>query len=148
MSFRKFGPGGEFDELSRRILNMMDQMVQRRYVEFRDYSAWQPAANVYETTDAYVVCVELAGVDRERLDIRVDEQRRLIICGRREKPQCEHLTAEGRIHALEIADGSFARQIDLPYDIDVNAIAASYDRGMLWIRIPKAGRRPQEGQHV
>lgn len=148
MSFKKFGPGDEFGELSRHILQMMDQMVQRRYVEFRDVGSWQPATNVYESPDAFIVCVELAGVSQEQLDIHVDEQRRLILCGRRSQPQCLKITSELRVHAMEIAEGSFARQIELPYAVDVGGIEATYERGFLWICVPKLGHAGEGGRHV
>lgn len=147
MSFKKFGSGDELGDLSRHILQMMDQMVQRRYVEFRDVGSWQPATNVYESNDAYVVCVELAGVNQEQIDIHVDEQRRLIICGRRTQPQCLKIMAELRVHMMEIAEGPFSRQIEMPYAVDVSRIEATYERGFLWICVPKLGHAGEESHH-
>ena len=44
-----------------------------------------------------------------------------------------------RAHHMEIDSGRFCREIDLPGNVDVEAIEATYRNGFLWIRLPKKG---------
>ena len=48
--------------------------------------AWQPAINAYRCDTCIRICVDLAGVDRSRIDLTV-EPRRLVIRGTRELPE-------------------------------------------------------------
>lgn len=38
---------------------------------------------------------------------------------------------------MEIDEGPFAREIELAQPVDVNAVEVNYDRGYLWILLPK-----------
>ena len=51
-----------FSNLGRRV-NKMDPMIQKGYFNFCPTESWAPNVNLYETDHAYVVCVDLAGVD-------------------------------------------------------------------------------------
>ena len=42
-----------------------------------------------------------------------------------------------RVHRMEIDHGHFAREVDLPADVDQNAISATYRAGLLWVELPK-----------
>jgi HSP20 family molecular chaperone IbpA len=62
-----------FSHLARQANKLMDQMQKGFYV----YSSetWSPNVNLYETADAYLVCVDLAGVQKEKIDVEVVDQR-------------------------------------------------------------------------
>jgi HSP20 family protein len=137
MTFSKFGQGDDLDEWSRRIHDMMEEMLNRNYVGFRDAGVWQPATDVYETRDAYYVCVELAGMAPEDVDVTCPDSRRVAIGGCRENPRPEETRGPLSVHVMEIDHGPFRREVDLPEPIDVDAVQATYDKGYLWIRLPK-----------
>ncbi len=131
-----------FQNLTRQMGKFMDQL-HKNYYSFCPSETWTPNVNLYENDLSYLVCVDLAGVDKERIDIEVVEQR-LTLKGRRAVPQMVEATAEGevpggklRVHLMEIDHGAFCREVELPHDVRQDHIAANYRNGMLWIELPK-----------
>jgi HSP20 family protein len=137
MSFGKFGQDREFDEWSRKIHDIMDEMQKRDYVHFTDSGTWQPATNVYETRDAYYICAELAGVRERQINVECLEQSRITIAGSRAQPRPGNVDGPLSVHALEIDEGAFRREIDLPEPINVDKLEATYNEGYLWITAPR-----------
>jgi HSP20 family protein len=115
----------------------MDEMEKRDFVHFRDSGTWQPATNVYETRGAYHICVELAGVHHEQIDVECGHRARITISGKRLQPRPDGVAGPLSIHAMEIDEGPFRREIDLPEPIDVDKLAATYSEGYLWITVPR-----------
>jgi len=140
MALSGFGLGGELSEWARRLQDMMDEMCKRQFVEFRDETVWQPATDVYETRDAYYICVDLAGMDAEDVDVECRDERRVCIGGYRSSPRPEGASGPLSVHAMEIDHGPFRREIDLPEPVSVDAVEATYDKGYLWIVLPKKHR--------
>jgi HSP20 family protein len=101
--------------------------------------AWRPAVNVYAYADRLEVCVDLAGVSKEDVDVRV-EVRRLIVRGHRSRPErgCDRPPC-GRILAMEIPDGVFERVLEFPWDVNATQAEARQDNGWLWISLPRTG---------
>ncbi len=101
---------------------------------------WAPSVNLYETQESYRVCVDLAGVDKDRIDLNVHGHL-LMIRGEREVPRSPQASRPGpqraRVHRMEIDHGCFCREVELPADIDPRAISATYQNGLLWIELPK-----------
>lgn len=122
----------------------MDQM-QKGYYGFYPTETWTPSVNLYETATQYLVCVDLAGVDKEKIDIVVHENR-LRLTGQRAAPMKDDGIVDAadtesrriRVHLMEIDHGSFSRDVELPANADQKNIVANYLNGMLWIEIPKA----------
>jgi HSP20 family molecular chaperone IbpA len=137
MAFGRFGESEGFDEWSQKIREIMDEMQKRDFVRFRGSGTWQPATNVYETREAYYICVELSGVSPEQVDVECAERSRVLISGGRPQPRPDGVSSPLSIHALEIDEGRFRREIDLPEEVDVERIDAKYDKGFLWITIPR-----------
>ncbi len=102
--------------------------------------SWTPAVDVYETSAALIVLLDLAGVDPDRTEVHAEPYLLRIRGVRRER----HGTAEeGRAyHALEIPYGRFERSVRLPAGLDTDAAQASYRDGLLEITLPK--RLPRE----
>jgi HSP20 family protein len=131
-----------FGHLAREMSRMLERMSKSSF-GFVPSDAWQPAVNLYETEAAYLVCVDLAGIDKETVDLHVVDNR-LALRGRREVPPCpENLQAandvpcRAKIHLMEIDHGPFTRDVELPSDVLHEHISASYRNGLLWIEIPK-----------
>jgi len=130
--------GRDFGVTLRAMGKLMEQL-RRGYSGFNPSEAWTPAVNVYERDAAYVVCVDLAGIDRERLDIEV-EKGRLCLRGYRDAPSVPGTTGAGErhlVHLMEIDHGPFYREIELPRDVDKDNISATYHNGLLWMELPK-----------
>lgn len=94
---------------------------------------WRPAADIYETGATIVVCVELAGVADEELEVLLYEDA-LVVEGRRS------LAGSGeaeRYHAVGIRQGPFRLEVRLPAAVDSDAVEARYERGLLVVRLQK-----------
>lgn len=93
---------------------------------------WSPPTDVYETEEAYVVRLEVAGMREDDFQITLDGNY-LIIQGHRSD------TPERRAyHQMEIRFGRFASVVELPPGVDVEHITAEYENGFLFITLPKA----------
>ena len=96
---------------------------------------FEPPTDIYETTDAIVVRMELAGVDPSDIELWVDEDAgHVTVRGRREDPAGPE---QRRYYSVEIECGSFVRVIQLPRGVVSEAVAASYGNGFLVVRLPK-----------
>lgn len=101
---------------------------------------WTPDVNLYETDACYLVCVDLAGVDKDKIEV-LSEDHALRIRGHRTAP-CppEYNEAQKRklrVHLMEIDYGAFSRVVELPEDVDDRKIEAVHRNGLLWIEMPK-----------
>ncbi|OBI49493.1 heat-shock protein Hsp20 [Mycobacterium kyorinense] len=96
---------------------------------------FSPAAEVVKEGDDAVVRLELAGVDVEK-DVHVElDEGRLVIHGERRDEHAEE--KDGRT-LREVRYGSFRRSFQLPAHITSEAISASYDAGVLTVRVAGA----------
>jgi HSP20 family protein len=66
------------------------------------------------------------------------EDRVLTVSGER---KAEHESTQDGYHRVERVFGVFSRSLTLPEGIDAETVAASFDRGVLEIRIPKPEQR-------
>ena len=96
--------------------------------------SWEPPADVVVTADEVIVIVEIAGMDRDSMDI-VTDGRVLKIGGVRGSTCCEGMK---KYHQIEISIGRFYKEIELPVPVDHEDTKASYDRGMLEVRIARS----------
>ncbi len=103
---------------------------------------WAPNVDVYEEENAFVVIVELAGMNPDEINVSFSsDTNRLTIKGNRKSPLCSSVR---RCFQLEVLYGEFERHISLPgWHVDVEAITARYDNGMLTITLPKKERRAE-----
>jgi HSP20 family protein len=96
-------------------------------------TAWAPALDISERKDAYLVTVELPGVEADDLDITLEDGL-LTIQGER---HFAHDSSEQQFHRVERRYGAFRRSITLPAHVMAEGIQASADNGVLQILVPK-----------
>lgn len=92
------------------------------------------AAEVKEDDDEVVVQLEVPGMEKDQFDISLYDD---VLVVRGEK----HIHKEetrGRYHIMERAYGRFERAIPLNAEVDIDRATASYRRGVLTVRLPKA----------
>ncbi len=94
---------------------------------------WRPPTDVFETEEALIVRVEIAGMRTEDFYLRLDGQT-LIISGVRRDPDIG-----SAYHRLEIPFGQFQVAVVLPVAIDEEHVEAEYRDGFLRITLPKRG---------
>ncbi len=115
---------------------MMDEMLRRRYYRFSGDETWNPPVNLYETPDAFIVCIEVAGMSPETIDVRAHRDA-VIISGHRPNPQPSETPEQVSIHLMEIDSGRFYREVEIPTNVQADLIKAKYRDGYLWITLPK-----------
>src|SRR5215218_5018724 len=96
-------------------------------------TAWAPALDISERKDAYLVTVELPGVEAEDLEITLEDGL-LTIKGER---HFAHDSSEQQFHRVERRYGAFRRSITLPAHVMAEQIQASFEDGVLQLLVPK-----------
>jgi HSP20 family protein len=124
-----------FDEIILRVNHFMDQMMHKNFYRFRTCGQWEPQINFYETTEAFYICADLAGVDPKQVELHL-ENNMLHIMGHRTTPSPPD-NSNARIHVMEIDHGPFGRSIKIPENVDKTGTEATYSQGYLWIKLPK-----------
>jgi HSP20 family protein len=112
----------------------MDTLVRenRNADQKRSEQFVTPVASVLEDDDVYMLKVEMAGVNKEGLELSV-ENNELTIIGRRSLPQ-----VEGTLIHRESRPENFRRIFELDPSIDTSKISARIDQGVLTLTLPKA----------
>ena len=109
------------------------QFSKRRSAVGKEHDThWVPNTDVYVTDSGLVIKVELAGMQRENLELYVDGSK-LRISGQRpdgcRSPQCKFLV-------MEINYGTFESTIEVPAAYDLSRAKASYQNGFLRVDVP------------
>ncbi|MEJ5255916.1 MAG: Hsp20/alpha crystallin family protein [Acidimicrobiales bacterium] len=131
----RWEPFAELDRLTRQLSDLLD--TWNRFPQLLP-EGFTPLADVEETSDAYVVDVELPGVKRNDINIEV-AGRRLTIHGERKERE-----RVGILRRRERTVGRFHYEVTLPGDVEEDAVEAHLDEGVLTVRLPKPEReRPR-----
>ncbi len=99
-------------------------------------STFAPPMDVVETNDEIVCHLEVPGISRDDLDIRVEGN--LVIITGEKKAQLQQGQKEGGFRSVERRYGRFERSFSLPRNLNASAVRASYDNGILTVVLPKA----------
>ena len=106
---------------------------------------YRPQVDVYRSGDppTLTVQVELPGIDPDDVRLVASPQALLVAGERRRAKDCGHY------QQMEIDYGPFQRQITLSEDIDPEGASATYERGILTIKLPIAPRpAPRESVSI
>ena len=95
--------------------------------------SWQPALDVSETAEAYLIQLEVPGVSAGEIDVDLANNI-LTIVGEKRRPYEANST---RMYRIERGYGPFERKVQLPEDIDPEAVDATLEKGVLTLRIAK-----------
>lgn len=99
--------------------------------------SWRPPVDVYEEPDRVVIVSEIAGMDREAIDISIEGDHVLIRGTRPDPAVCEQRS----FHEARIAYGAFAAEVKVPLSIDSEHATATYENGFLTIVLPRVRAR-------
>jgi HSP20 family protein len=102
---------------------------------FGDFSpsVFEPRIDVVDDGDALRITAELPGMDRQDVQIQIEDDC-LVLQGEK---RLESKSEEKGSYRLERAFGSFMRVIPLPDGVDVDRADAKFDKGVLTVRLPK-----------
>ena len=98
---------------------------------------WVPAMDLLETADHFVLRADLPGMTQDDVKIELEDST-LTVSGERKS---EHEDKQEGYYRVERAFGSFSRSLTLPKGINADAVTASFDNGVLEIRVPKPEER-------
>ena len=93
--------------------------------------------DLVETPEAFVLRADLPGLSEDDVKIELDDNV-LTISGERKAAHEGH--KEG-YYRVERSWGKFSRSLTLPEGVDPDSVKASFDRGVLEVRIPKPEQR-------
>ena len=124
----------EMDLMHTMLDRALGRDAGRRTVATGRGPAWAPTLDVSERNDAYLVAVELPGVEPDDLKVGFEDGL-LTIQGER---HFAHDTSERRLHRIERRYGAFRRSVTLPTHVVADAIQATTVDGVLQIMVPKA----------
>jgi HSP20 family protein len=131
MLVRRYKPVNDirktFDLMNALINSVGEPESQENMVDFR------PNINTRETDESYHIEVELPGVKKEDVDIKVDGNV-LTISGER---NVREEVKDEDYHRVESRYGLFSRSFTLPEKVDIAKIQAAFENGILEVSIPK-----------
>jgi HSP20 family protein len=93
-----------------------------------------PEVNIFETRDGYVLELDMPGVNKDGLEVTV-ENNQLAITGRR-APE----TVSGETVFSERPRANYHRVFELDPAIDTTKVSAKIERGVLTLTLPKSER--------
>ncbi|MFI5005872.1 MAG: Hsp20/alpha crystallin family protein [Solirubrobacterales bacterium] len=127
-------PLKELLELQERMNRLFEASLSRDRLDEAGMapSGWVPSADVYETAEAFLIEVELPGIDKDDIEIQVQGDE-LTVRGQRQmrgaRPEC--------FHRMERRYGPFSRTFSLREDVDGDRVTAEFKEGLLHLEVPK-----------
>jgi HSP20 family protein len=140
---QQWNPLQDLMVLQDRMNRLFEDATQRRTQadaagdEF-ERADWTPASDIYESESEFLIAMDLPGIDREALEIDIDDNR-LMVKGTR-------VIDAPKQHRTERPRGKFLRTFSVPGSVDQGKIGAEYKDGVLQIRLPK--RSEQKGKRI
>jgi HSP20 family protein len=118
--------------------SLLDRIGARPWLEG---FGWKPDTDIYRNDGELVVQVELPGLDPDAdLDIEVEDN---VLQIKGEKTQSTEIE-ETDCYVTERRFGAFCRSVMLPSGVATEDIVASYDNGVLTVRVPLPEKAVQE----
>ncbi|MBN2427232.1 MAG: Hsp20/alpha crystallin family protein [Deltaproteobacteria bacterium] len=112
-----------------------------RFPRFRES---QLSVDVFEEKNDLVIKAEVPGIEKGDLDIKISENV-ITISGEKKR---EEKVEEEDYYFHERASGSFRRQIPLPQGTDAEKAKATFQDGVLEIRMPKTEEAKEKVKNV
>jgi HSP20 family protein len=113
----------------------------QRSDEDDSFGLWNPAVDLYEQDDRFVIKAELAGVDKDNISVDLKDGV-LTLSGERSD---SNEVKEENYYRRERTFGKFRRAFALPADVESDKIKAEFKDGVLRIEVPKPeGHQPKK----
>lgn len=143
---RKLPIFAEFDDLAERIRVRAYNLFRGRGFEpGRELDDWLtaeheicwPAAELTEEDDEFEVKVALAGFEPQDISVTATPRELMIKASHADKRKKTEDTDDAKLRWSEFRSNDVYRRIELPADINVEAVKADFKHGMLEIEAPK-----------
>jgi HSP20 family protein len=126
-------PSREFEDIYDRMGQLMNFAFGLTPAVLADMP-WVPLADLSETDDSYVIKAELPGVNKDQVNIQLQD-RELVINGEIPEPQNGD---GGRQHHSSRRTGRFELRTYLPGEVNADAVTAQLSDGILTVTVPKS----------
>src|SRR5947209_9148960 len=133
MAITRWDPFQELSSLQNRVNSLFQDYGRTGQEELTTTGSFVPAVDVYEDEHKVTLKLEIPGIKQEDVDIRL-ENNTLTVRGER---NFEKEEKEENFHRVERRYGSFARSFTLPNSVDSDNAQASYENGILKIKLAK-----------
>ena len=138
MEYIKIRFGKNLGQMHSRLQKTIDEMFQQvNPMVVLQEQTWHPQMDVYETPEEIIIVGEISGVNKEDLEVEVDQKAVKVTGVRRETARVPGM----RYHLAEIVYGRFERILFLPVPINPEEVQASYVNGLLKITMAKRLRQ-------
>ena len=94
---------------------------------------WLPPVDISETDDALLLHFDLPGISQQDINVELNDNV-LTVSGQRER---KHEVSKDSYYRFERRFGAFSRSVTLPTGVSEEDIAATYENGVLEVRVPK-----------
>ena len=138
MTGRKWDPLRDLLMLQERMNRLFEESFAGRLEEpaLMGSGTWTPLADAYETPEAFVVFLELPGIDEDDVEVQVDGDT-LTVKGQRRSLGFR----PDRFHRMERSHGPFLRSFQLTEEVDPGRVGAQLRDGVLRLELPKVRGR-------
>ncbi|MCP9488617.1 MAG: Hsp20/alpha crystallin family protein [Solirubrobacteraceae bacterium MAG38_C4-C5] len=137
MALIRWEPAREIASLQGDMNRLFNTFVEAPGNESTRGRHWVPAMDLVEESEHYVLRADLPGLDEGDVKVEVEGDT-LTLSGER---KVEHREEKEGYLRLERSTGAFRRTLHLPAGVQPDGIQASFDRGVLEVRIPKPAQR-------
>ena len=140
LSSEEWEPIEEMEHMQSRINHMFRESFNRGregvgpFADTALPDSFEPDADVKELKDKYVIRLDLPGMEKDKINVEVNNNA-LQISGERHTEKEEENPSGFR--SVERSYGSFSRMIPIPADADAEKVSAEYKDGVLNISMPK-----------
>ena len=134
MVYRVMMSGRDFETVQQRMERLMHNVFdEMRPAMFAAEKVWKPPVDIYETAEAIIVLVEVAGMSKKSITVIIENNLLKI-----SEIRADYIpSANTKMHQMEIDYGKFERVIRISMPIDADKTIAQYKEGFLRITIPK-----------
>lgn len=129
-----------FDSIHNELNNFLRDtlLVHANPLNVKKTSIWRPAIEVKQNDKNYKVKVQLPGVDKDDIEVELDNEFMTITAEIHEEAEEKEEKAKNeRFHTSEFRYGRYQRTISFDQPIKTEECSAVYDKGVLTITIPK-----------
>jgi HSP20 family protein len=137
MALERWRPRGLARSPFRELAREMEETFGRffpAWSEERGGYPWTPAVDMADEKDAIVVKVDLPGLDQKDIEVTVQDGT-LTIRGERKEEKEEK---KDNYYCSERSYGAFLRSLPLPQGVEADQVKATFKKGVLEVRLPKA----------
>jgi HSP20 family protein len=134
-------PNLDFDGFENRLFRMFGEPLLPA-----ETLGWAPTVDVAETDDMLVLTAELPGMKLEDVTIEVEANVLTLRGEKKDEFEKENEKGDRKMRIWERRYGEFTRAFTLPNTVDIDAIDAEFENGVLKIHMPKT--EAAKGRHI